>query len=52
MAGIGCDNMTVVICALCHGKTELEWREQVTKRVTTSMKEEPAVEINSTTGAK
>lgn len=32
MAGIGCDNMTVVICALLKGRSEAEWREAVLKR--------------------
>ena len=36
MAGIGCDNMTVVICALLHGISEEEWREKVTKRFNAS----------------
>lgn len=35
-AGVGCDNMTVVICAILNGKTESEWREMVTKRFAAS----------------
>jgi protein phosphatase 2C family protein 2/3 len=32
MAGVGCDNMTVVVCALYHGRSEEEWRESIKKR--------------------
>ncbi|KAH9854668.1 PP2C-domain-containing protein [Lenzites betulinus] len=32
-AGIGCDNMTVMIVALLHGRTEEEWYTWVTDRV-------------------
>ncbi|OSD07240.1 PP2C-domain-containing protein [Trametes coccinea BRFM310] len=32
-AGIGCDNMTVMIVALLHGRTEEEWYNWVTDRV-------------------
>ncbi|KAJ7644114.1 phosphatase 2C-like domain-containing protein [Roridomyces roridus] len=34
-AGIGCDNMTVLIVALLHGRTKEEWVEWVTERVKT-----------------
>jgi serine/threonine protein phosphatase PrpC len=37
MAGIGCDNMTVVICALLHGQTEQEWAQKVTARYNSSL---------------
>jgi protein phosphatase PTC2/3 len=52
IAGIGCDNMTVVICGLCHGKSELEWREQITKRVAETVKDDDAVATAPTAGAK
>ena len=32
-AGIGCDNMTVLIVALLHGRTNEEWRAWITDRV-------------------
>jgi len=32
-AGIGCDNMTILIVALLHGRTEEEWVAWVTDRV-------------------
>jgi protein phosphatase 2C family protein 2/3 len=32
-AGIGCDNMTVLIVALTHGRTKEEWYEWVKRRV-------------------
>lgn len=32
-AGIGCDNMTVLIVALLHGRTKEEWQSWVTDRV-------------------
>ncbi|KAI0822265.1 PP2C-domain-containing protein [Trametes gibbosa] len=32
-AGIGCDNMTVMIVALLHGRTEEDWYSWVTDRV-------------------
>lgn len=32
-AGIGCDNMTIMIIALLHGRTKEEWYEWVTDRV-------------------
>lgn len=32
-AGIGCDNMTVLIVALLHGRTEEEWAAWITDRV-------------------
>ncbi|KAF7314256.1 Protein phosphatase 2C [Mycena kentingensis (nom. inval.)] len=34
-AGIGCDNMTVLIVALLHGRTKEEWTAWVTERVQT-----------------
>jgi protein phosphatase 2C family protein 2/3 len=36
MSGLGCDNMTVIICALLCGKTEEEWRQSVAERHRTS----------------
>lgn len=33
MAGIGCDNMTVVVYALLQGKSESDWADSVSKRV-------------------
>ncbi|KAJ8473347.1 hypothetical protein ONZ51_g7926 [Trametes cubensis] len=32
-AGIGCDNMTIMIVAILHGRTEEEWYQWVTDRV-------------------
>ena len=32
-AGIGCDNMTVLIVALLHGRTKEEWQAWITDRV-------------------
>ncbi|KAJ3273413.1 Protein phosphatase 2C 2 [Terramyces sp. JEL0728] len=32
MAGIGCDNMTVIICAILAGQTEEEWAAKVVNR--------------------
>ena len=32
-AGIGCDNMTILIVALLHGRTKEEWQAWVTDRV-------------------
>ncbi|CDO71449.1 hypothetical protein BN946_scf184909.g43 [Trametes cinnabarina] len=32
-AGIGCDNMTVMIVALLHGRSEEEWYNWITERV-------------------
>lgn len=32
-AGIGCDNMTILIIALLHGRTKEEWQAWVTDRV-------------------
>ncbi|KAL1950327.1 hypothetical protein VTO73DRAFT_5451 [Trametes versicolor] len=32
-AGIGCDNMTIMVVALLHGRTEEEWYQWVTERV-------------------
>jgi protein phosphatase 2C family protein 2/3 len=52
MAGIGCDNMTVVICGLTHGKSELEWRERITKRVEATAKENPVAETVPTAVVK
>jgi protein phosphatase 2C family protein 2/3 len=34
-AGIGCDNMTVMIVAITHGRTKEEWYKWVTERVET-----------------
>jgi protein phosphatase 2C family protein 2/3 len=34
-AGIGCDNMTVMIVAITHGRTKEEWYKWVTERVQT-----------------
>ena len=34
-AGIGCDNMPVLIVALLHGKTKEEWYAWITERVKT-----------------
>jgi protein phosphatase PTC2/3 len=33
MSGLGCDNMTVVICALLGGRTEEEWRKTLVQRL-------------------
>ncbi|KAI8896024.1 phosphatase 2C-like domain-containing protein [Globomyces pollinis-pini] len=33
MAGLGCDNMTVVICAILKGQSEEEWKNKISKRV-------------------
>lgn len=33
MTGVGCDNMTMVIVAILHGKTLEEWYEHITQRV-------------------
>lgn len=35
-AGIGCDNMTMMIVALLNGKTQEEWQAWVTERVRTN----------------
>ncbi|CAA7261515.1 unnamed protein product [Cyclocybe aegerita] len=35
-AGIGCDNMTVLIVAITHGRTKEEWYQWVTERVKTN----------------
>ncbi|KAF9783174.1 hypothetical protein BJ322DRAFT_1142460 [Thelephora terrestris] len=32
-AGIGCDNMTMLVVAILHGRTKDDWREWVTQRV-------------------
>ncbi|KAI0354945.1 PP2C-domain-containing protein [Trametes cingulata] len=32
-AGIGCDNMTIMIVALLHGRTEEQWYQWITDRV-------------------
>src|SRR6266540_425754 len=34
-AGIGCDNMTVLVVAITHGRTKEEWYEWVKERVKT-----------------
>ncbi|KDR82785.1 hypothetical protein GALMADRAFT_34079, partial [Galerina marginata CBS 339.88] len=34
-AGIGCDNMTILIVAITHGRTKEEWYQWVTERVKT-----------------
>ncbi|KAK9703093.1 Protein phosphatase 2C 2 [Basidiobolus ranarum] len=34
LGGIGCDNMTVVIVGILHGKSEEEWYEWVAQRAT------------------
>jgi len=34
-AGIGCDNMTVLIVAITHGRTKEQWYEWITERVKT-----------------
>ena len=31
--GVGCDNMTMIIIGLLHGKTKEEWYEEIGKRV-------------------
>lgn len=31
--GVGCDNMTMVVVGLLHGKTKEEWYEEIAKRV-------------------
>jgi protein phosphatase 2C family protein 2/3 len=31
--GVGCDNMTMVIIGLLHGKTKEEWYDSIAKRV-------------------
>ena len=33
-AGIGCDNMTILIVAILHGRTKEQWYDWVTERVT------------------
>jgi len=35
-AGIGCDNMTILIVAITHGRTEEEWYQWVKERVKTN----------------
>lgn len=35
-AGIGCDNMTILIVAITHGRTKEEWYQWVKKRVETN----------------
>eukprot|EP00834_Sanchytrium_tribonematis_P000604 NODE_11_length_54881_cov_1.430718.p17 type:complete len:395 gc:universal NODE_11_length_54881_cov_1.430718:31658-32842(+) len=30
--GVGCDNMTLLIIALCHGKTLVEWKQDIEKK--------------------
>jgi protein phosphatase 2C family protein 2/3 len=49
MAGIGCDNMTVVVCALLHGLSEEEWREKVTKRYNASLDQDSPSSPNGVT---
>jgi protein phosphatase 2C family protein 2/3 len=34
-AGIGCDNMTVLVVAITHGRTKEEWYEWIKERVKT-----------------
>lgn len=43
MNGIGCDNMTVLICAIVSGSSEEEWRSGIMQRVSTQV---PAEGIN------
>lgn len=31
--GVGCDNMTMIVIALLHGKTKQEWYDTIAKRV-------------------
>lgn len=31
--GVGCDNMTIVVIGLLHGKTKEEWYDEIAKRV-------------------
>ncbi len=31
--GVGCDNMTMIIIGLLHGKTKEEWYDEIGKRV-------------------
>lgn len=31
--GVGCDNMTMIVIGLLHGKTKEEWYEEIAKRV-------------------
>ncbi|MCQ8779974.1 protein phosphatase 2C family protein, partial [Escherichia coli] len=31
--GVGCDNMTMVVVGLLHGKSKEEWYEEIAKRV-------------------
>lgn len=31
--GIGCDNMTLIIIGLLHGKSKEEWYEEIARRV-------------------
>lgn len=33
MTGVGCDNMTMVIVAILHGKTLEEWYDHITQKV-------------------
>ncbi|KAG6830131.1 hypothetical protein H0H87_009029 [Tephrocybe sp. NHM501043] len=35
-AGVGCDNMTVMVIAILHGRTKEEWYKWVTERVNTN----------------
>jgi protein phosphatase 2C family protein 2/3 len=31
--GVGCDNMTITVIGLLHGKTKEQWYEDIAKRV-------------------
>jgi protein phosphatase PTC2/3 len=31
--GVGCDNMTMIVIGLLHGKTKEQWYEEIAKRV-------------------
>lgn len=31
--GVGCDNMTMVVVGLLHGRTKEEWYDEIAKRV-------------------
>ncbi|KAJ3303646.1 Protein phosphatase 2C 2 [Kappamyces sp. JEL0829] len=50
MVGIGCDNMTVVICAILNGQTQEEWNQKVTDRYLAGRKEETSAEESSPEG--
>lgn len=51
MNGVGCDNMTVVICALLMGDTEEEWRRKIveTHGATIENRIPPVLKYSSTT---